>query len=516
MSTPGSIRGSQPQSIQKNDDLFDVGGSDDFGFEGESSGVNGNVSRYQEAKVSERDLGQMTVGDAKDFLDNLIMQVRSDLNLSDEDRKKILSKLTSLQTSVGHLKNDQMAFPKNLISQFMAIQADLIAKSTPEPDESQYPLNKQIERFRANFEKSDSLIPEKKKAISDQLDKLRTGINLKTMSPEKIAEEFEALKEQVATLSLQPQGVQRLANLLPAGTDLSEVTKLFDKYGIKPDKLPNLSNPSDPEVGKLAQLLNDPLIADSLGLNAAKQKVSQAAGDLKNEIAKQTQTARKLNQEAEADKDKERSSDDSSYRFLYDAHFKQDAKSKALIDARREYATKVASALSALTGQVVSAVPPTTQKEGDFVNYAADQAGAIQVGDRVINVIPNSMNPELSFVSASAGIDWPAVELIPYGVDTYEDGKKEPPEWMKDSGYPMYAYQRDETPAWKYMVTAVFFPPLALKYAGDQSVSKNLADNFDAAYKTGAKNMKRMGASVDTSGAPPPANVGDNTPLPSA
>jgi hypothetical protein len=204
----------------------------------------------------------------------------------------------------------------------------------------------------------------------------------------------------------------------------------------------------------VAALLNDPDFTD---LGMLKENVAGATKALNDEIGKLLKTAKDLNDKAQSDSKQARSSDDSSYRFLYDAHFHQDEKSQALLDARKQLASQTARYLSALYGKVVT---PEEKPE---------MAGMVSFDDKVLNVVANSATGEVQFGS-KAVIDWPKVEVVTFEVDNFGGSKTNIPQWMKDANYPIHvyhSYEQTQTNDWWYhllngvtlgLATAVTFP----------------------------------------------------------
>ena len=213
------------------------------------------------------------------------------------------------------------------------------------------------------------------------------------------------------------------------GQDPETVQELLKKHGLDLDHLPH------PPDAKVAALLNDPDFSERL--TTLKESVGGASQALKDEIAKQTKTAKDQNDQAQKSNQK-RSSDDSAYRFLYDAHFHQDEKSQGLIEARKQLAAETASYLSALYGKEVK------------VEDTPEKAGMVSIGGATLNVLSNSSTGEIQF---GAKIDWPNVEIVTFEVDNFGGSKTDIPPWMKEANYPMHiyhSYEQTQTNDWWY------------------------------------------------------------------
>lgn len=250
-------------------------------------------------------------------------------------------------------------------------------------------LQQQLSEFKTVIEKSSNLSAEEKKDYLTKIEKWTQALDLH-MDPESIQTEFETLQQEVGEAGAFPANVRNLAK--STGVDPAELNSLFKKHGLNAEKLPS---PSDSRV---AALLNDPDFSEKLG--EFEEGVSNASKALGEEIKKQSKAAKEWNSEAKKNNKIERSSDDSSYQFLYDAHFHQDDKSKALIEAHKQLTAEKTKVLAAIYGKKIK----------------VDEA-----------------------------FDWPKVELVPFEVDLQGAGKTNIPEWMKQAHYPMQSYDR-----WEY------------------------------------------------------------------
>ena len=252
-------------------------------------------------------------------------------------------------------------------------------------------LKKELQDFETtSIRKNPNLSAEEKKDYQTKIEKWIHSVDLTPGAMDQIQAEFQTLQQEISTAGAYPTSVRNLSKA--TGVDPSELESLFKKYGISGDKLPS---PSD---DKMAALLNDEVFADTLG--SLNQGVAGAAKALEEEITQQTKTATELNDEAKKNNKIERSSDDSSYKFLYDAHFHQDDKSKALIEAHKQLTAEKTRVLTAIYGKKIN----------------VDEA-----------------------------FDLPEVELVPFEVDLQGAGKTNIPDWMKQAHYPMQSYDR-----WEY------------------------------------------------------------------
>jgi len=287
-------------------------------------------------------------------------------------------------------------------------------------------LKQELQKYEATaIAKNTNLSDEEKKSFQAKIEKLIHAIDLKVGDTPGIENEFQTLQQEISKATIYSGSLRHLS--ADTGIDPADLEAVFKKYGLNEDKLPT------PPDSRVAALLNDEIFSDKLG--SLKANVATAEKDLKDEIVNQTNTATQLNDQAKLDKKKERNSDDSSYRYLYDAYFHQDDKSKAVVDARQQLATGVSQVLSSLYGKPVKP------------DESVDHAGCVVLGGASINVMSDSTSGKFKF-GKSTDIDWPLVKPVTFGVDNFGEGKTTIPQWMKDSGYPIAVYDELDTKNW--------------------------------------------------------------------
>jgi len=386
----------------------------------ERANNNYGLSLYEDVEGSGdflNSLGSMTSSTAAQKLKSLLSD--ASLKLSAKDKSQISSLISKLKPMKGKIPADLLTELKKIEAKFIGMEE--MSGDDMGQDQDSKPLKRDLEDFKASLQSNPNLSEDEKKLYIKNIEKWSTSLDLNSSASDSIQEQFEIMKDEISKASTFPKATRDLAKLV--GKDASELQALLLKYGLDPEHLPN------PPDDKVAAFLEDPEFSDKF--TSLKEGVATANKDLSDEIAKQTKIANDLNAETLKDKDKERSSDVSSYEFLYKAYFHHDDKSTALISARQQVAKEAASYLSALYGKEVK------------VEMDPKKAGAVSFEGQSLNVI-GSANQDGSAISikfsSNCNIDWPKVELVSFGVDNYGDGKTQIPQWMKDAHYPMHLY----------------------------------------------------------------------------
>jgi len=287
--------------------------------------------------------------------------------------------------------------------------------------EEERPLKEQLEEFqRTGIANNPNLTAEEKKAYQLELEKWIYSLDLH-LDPEGIQDQFEVMRLEVGAASVYPSYLRHLAQ--QTGKEPAELQVLLKKHGLQGDKSPSLSD------ARVSALLNDPDFSERV--SSLKESVVRATKDLHDEIEKQVETAKSENGKSAKDKD-QRSQDDQSYRFLYDAYFHQDEKSKALIETRRQLATETAGLLSALYGKKVG------------IEEQPEKIGLVSLDGTSLN---------LPFTTRG-DVPWPKVTLVPFEVHHEGSRQAKIPEWLLQANYPMNSFDeyswRDN--AWQWGV----------------------------------------------------------------
>lgn len=468
---------------------------EDFDLEDGSEGVEDGYGRSHYSKGDEADsTTPVTASDAVSQLEDLIQQTNADHSLSPENRKEI----NALKSKLNALHNKPI--PENLLSEFRALQASIlgnVAGDESEGSDGTGSLKQAIQDYKKTLEKTPNLDDQEKKSYLAQLDKWTSALNLKTADLEDIQSQFETVQQEVNTASTYPQAIRKLAKI--TGKEPSELQTLFKKHDLDPSNLPS------PPDSKIAALLNDSDFSEKLG--SLRESIASTTKDLKDEISKQAKTAHDLNDAAQQAKDKQRSSDDSSYKFLYNATFHQDEKSKALVVARTALAGETAKYLSALYGKEVKAETKDPEKSG-FISF--DQGVSLNVVGNIGSAPAgeeNAASAQAQIQFSKKKIDWPPVEIVKFEVDLYggkwsdDDGSiTKIPEWMKQANYPMQAYDVRETAWWEKALLGIgsvgagplqlIGLPLALLDIADKdAAAKNQKDTLENKGNSGMTNI---------------------------
>ncbi len=428
----------------------------------DSDGEIYGSSSYQKHSSKEfaSSLGSLDAAGAVKKLE--LLKKDPSLHLSVEDKKKISILINQLKKITGKI-------PASLLNELKAFEAKIFGNMSLEteefPEESDSDaayLKADLDKTKKMIEDNSNLTKEEKEAFLKNIEKWSHSLDLGRLDLGLIQEQLDAMREELNQVEAFPKNLREMSK--QTGKEPSELQALLKKHNLDSENLPN------PPDEKVAALLNDPEFSEKL--DSLKSDVSTAQTALSDEIKKQTEAAKHLNDEAKKDKNKARSSDVSSYEFLYKAHFHKDEKSKALIAAQLQLATETASCLSALYGKTV-----TAETSPEKVGVLSFEGGAS------INVLVCGAGVEASAsgvlqFSNKASIDWPKVEVVPFAVDNFRDGKTEIPEWMTKSNYPLDVYdqynpdQDAKDDWWKWLLVPIA-GPLAFSDNFDDELHKS-------------------------------------------
>lgn len=359
------------------------------------------------------------------LLKNLISEVGHTPSLSASQKEQLYRKITSLRNQLIQLQHAgknkitpdiakrlhelESLFGNNNTSDEFGLEEDPSGSMNLERD-----LKAQAEKIKS----SQKLPTELKNSYTQQIDRMLSSL-LNPSAQEKVSEDFETLKNEVAEAEIYPATVTRLAKKLEM--EPSRILELMKKHGLDPEHLPT------PPDAKMAAFISDSEINENI--ESLKTEIEFGTRELREEITRQSRLANEMNNaNIHSDTSKADNSDVSSYKFLYDASLHKDEKSLQIIAARKNLASKSADLLSAIYGKEVKAC------------QEPEKAGMIQFEGATLNMLSNSSSPTIQF-SNNTTIEWPSVQLVTFEIDAEGDGQTRIPQWMLEGHYPLHAYE---------------------------------------------------------------------------
>jgi len=384
--------------------------------EGEEVGSGGAPLSRESLVAQIQDLLNQDISDAQERkLERLLSKVQA----AGQNRDKLGALECELYTVVDEIYGTPEA---------EGVEGEAAAEGDPAEGEGDGTLESSLKNLRDKITADTNLDDKTRQQLLDEVAHLEKTAELNGEDPlfqDQICADIEALQENYLKAAMNPSSVNDLAEKL--GMEPSDLEALFQSHGLDPNNLPN------PPDANVAALLNDPTLPSQLStlngnVKAARDDITNAGKDLSSVMQAYNQSA------AVTDTSDPKMAVPDEAKDLYELHeHNPDSEQiKNYNNSLIKSAEEVASILSAMYGTAVQAVTDPAQ------------AGCINFGGTVLNILPNSSSGSISF-SSDLSIDYPKIDLVTLEIDAEgdEDSLTALPAWMLKVDYPTHNFDGD-------------------------------------------------------------------------
>ncbi|MBL7686143.1 MAG: hypothetical protein JNK65_08955, partial [Deltaproteobacteria bacterium] len=309
--------------------------------------------------------------------------IRQDKSLTPEQKKEIFTKINKAIAELKSLHSKHITEMSPDVSQLVgdieatmappeAAGGDGVGGSGEGGDSSD--VKSQLTQLKDSIKANKDLSADQKKSFNERIDKLSSGLELKSIDEEKIQSEIDQIKGDVEKAVLYPPGFDKLSSV--TGKSVEELQELFKKHNLDPKKLPN------PPDAAVASLLNDPEFSQEL--TSAKEGLVTSYKDLKTEQDKVAAECKARNDDAKA----HTSTNNSTFAPFEKAEALFEHKSdadKTYLTSRKKVADETAKLLGAMYPNVqVGSTNPDGSVDMSTVGSAGDDPGGYSTGHGIV------------------------------------------------------------------------------------------------------------------------------------